>query len=253
MPHENFTNVYKGKIKLFKELDINLLTPRIKTSEQSKYQLVATINSYRDSSTKRNHFTAALFDYENQKAFAFNDDKIKRYYINKKLQEEDFQRTLYVAVFVRKDCVREELHSKGHPPFLKEGEITSIENLNFNDRKPISTGITRHDILSTSGRNHFNDVIMNHFIQRQCKNANGAISTTSYLISAIAQGHFNYEYQTIVAECDFADTNLIVIPYNQEGNVGHWSIFAIYSKKYSIFYLDSKKTVDLYAFNCVLH
>ena len=158
-----------------------------------------------------------------------------------------------MAVFVRKDCVREELHSKGHPRFSKEGEITSIENLNFNDRKPISTGITRHDILSTSGPNHFNDVIMNHFIQRQCKNVNGAISTTSYLISAIAQGHFNYEYQTIVAECDFADTNLIVIPYNREGNVGHWSIFAIYSKKYSIFYLDSNKTVDVRAFNCVLH
>ena len=253
MQHENFTKVYKGKIKLFKELDINLLTPRFQTSEQSKYQLVATINSSRDSSTKRNHFAAALFDYENQKAFVFNDDKIKRYYINKKLQEEDFQRTLYVAVFVRKDCVREELHSKGHPRFSREGEITSIENLNFNGRKPISTGITRHDILSTSGRNHFNDVIMNHFIQRQCKNVNGAISTTSYLISAIAQGHFNYEYQTIVAECDFADTNLIVIPYNRKGNVGHWSIFAIYSKKYSIFYLDSNKTVDVRAFNCVLH
>ena len=71
---------------------------------------------------------------------------------------------------------------------------------------------------------------MNQFIQRQCKNVNGAISTTSYLIPAIAQGHFNYEYQTIVAECDFADTNLIVIPYNQEGNVGHWSIFANISK-----------------------
>ena len=196
--HENFAKVYKGKIKLFKELDINLLTPRFQTSEQSKYQLVATINSSRDSSTKRNHFAAALFDYENQKTFVFNDDKIKRYYINKKLQEEDFQTTLYVAVFIRKDCVREELHSKGHPWFLKEAEITSIEYLYFNDRKPISTGITRHDILSTSGRNHFNDVIMNHFIQRQCKNVNGAISTTSYLISATAQGHFNYEYKPLL-------------------------------------------------------
>ena len=137
----------------------------------------------------------------------------------KKLQEEDFQTTLYVAVFVRKDCVREELHSKGHPWFLKEAEITSIENFYFNDRKPISTGITMHDILSTSGWNHFNDVIMNHFIQRQCKNVNGAISATSYVIPAIAQGHFNYEYQTIVADCDFADTNLIVILYNR-GNVG---------------------------------
>ena len=136
----------------------------------------------------------------------------------KKLQEEDFQTTLYVAVFVRKDCVREELHSKGHPWFLKEAEITSTEN--FNDRKPISTGITRHDILSTSGRNHLNNVIMNHFIQKQCKNVNGAISATSYVIPAIAQGHFNYEYQTIVADCDFADTNLIVILYNR-GNVGH--------------------------------
>ena len=154
-------------------------------------------------------------------------------------------------MFVRKDCVREELHNKGHPWFLKEAEITSIENLYFNDRKPISTGITRHEILSTSGWNHFNDVIMNHFIQRQCKNVNGAISTTSYLIPAIAKSHFNYEYQTIVAECDFADTNLIVITYNREGNVEHWSIFAIYPKKYSIFYLDSKKTVC--AFNCVLH
>ena len=94
---------------------------------------------------------------------------------------------------------------------------------------------------------------MNQFIQRQCKNVNGAISTTSYLIPAIAKGHFNYEYQTIVAECDFADTNLIVIPYNREGNVEHWSIFAIYPKKYSIFYLDSKKTVDLCVFTCVLH
>ena len=158
-----------------------------------------------------------------------------------------------MAVFVWKDCVREELHSKGHPWFLKEAEITSIENLYFNDKKPISTGITWHDILSTSGRNHFNDVIMNHFIQRQCKNVNVAIPATSHLIPAIAQGHFNYEYQTIVAECDFADTNLIVIPYNREGNVEHWSIFAIYPKKYSIFYLDSKKTADLCAFNCVLH
>ena len=35
--------------------------------------------------------------------------------------------------------------------------------------------------------------------------------------------------------------------------MGHWSIFAIYSKRYSIFYLDSKKTVDLCSFNCVLH
>ena len=35
--HENFAKVYKGKIKLFKELDINLLTPRFQTSEQSKY------------------------------------------------------------------------------------------------------------------------------------------------------------------------------------------------------------------------
>ena len=88
---------------------------------------------------------------------------------------------------------------------------------------------------------------------RHKKNVNGVISTTSYLIPSIAQVHFDYEYQTIVAECDFTDTNLIVIPYNQEGNVGHWSIFAIYPKKYSIFYLDSKKTVDLCAFNCVLH
>ena len=94
---------------------------------------------------------------------------------------------------------------------------------------------------------------MNQFIQRQCKNVNGAISTTSYLIPSIAQVHFDYEYQTIVAECDFADMNLIVIPYNQEGNVGHWSIFAIYPKKYSIFCLDSKKTVDLCAFNCELN
>ena len=144
-------------------------------------------------------------------------------------------------MFVRKDCVREELNIKGHPRFLKEVEITSIENLYFNDRKPISTCITRHDILSASGRNHLSDVIMNQFIQRQCKNVNGVISTTSYLIPSIAQVHFDYEYQTIVAECDFADTNLIVIPYNQEGNVGHSSIFVIYPKKYSIFYLDSKK------------
>ena len=197
--HEHFAKVFKGK------------TPRLQTSEQSKYQLVATTNSSRNSSTRSNHFTVALFDYENQKPFVFNDDKIKRYYIDKKLQEEDFQTTLYVAVFVRKDCVREELHSKGHPWFLKEAEITSIQNLYFNDRKPISTCITRHDILSTSGRNHLNDVIVNHFIQRQCKNVNGTISTTSYLIPPIAQGPFNYEYQTIVAECDFADTNLIVI------------------------------------------
>ena len=35
--HENFAKVYKGKIKLFKELDIYLLTPRFQTSEQSKY------------------------------------------------------------------------------------------------------------------------------------------------------------------------------------------------------------------------
>ena len=123
----------------------------------------------------------------------------------------------------------------------------------FNDKKPISTCITRHDILSKSGQNDFNDAVMNHLMQRQCKNDNGAISTTSYIIPSVAQGHFNYEYQTIVAECDFADTNLIVIPYNQEGNVGHWSIFAIYPKKYSIFYLDSKNTIDLCAFNCVLY
>ena len=88
---------------------------------------------------------------------------------------------------------------------------------------------------------------------RHKKNVNGVISTTSYLIPSIAQVHFDYEYQTIVAECDFADTNLIVIPYNQEGNVGHSSIFVIYPKKYSIFYLDSKKTVDLCACNCVLY
>ena len=94
---------------------------------------------------------------------------------------------------------------------------------------------------------------MNQFIQSQCKNVNGAISTTSYLIPSIAQGHFNYEYQTIVAECDFTDPNLIVIPNNQEGNVGHWSVFAIYGKKYSIFYLDSKKAVDVCAFHCILH
>ena len=138
MQHENFAKVFKGKTKLFKELDINLLTPRFQTSEHSKYQLVATINSSRDSSTRSNHFTAALFEYENQKPFVFNDDKIKRYYIDKKLQEEDFQTTLYVAVFVRKDCVREELNSKGHPWFLKEAEITGIENLYFNDRKLVS-------------------------------------------------------------------------------------------------------------------
>ena len=249
--HENFAKVFKGKIKLFKELDINLLTPRFQTSQQSKYQLIATINSSRDSSARSNHFTAALFYYENQKAFVFND-KIKRYYIDKKLQEEDFQTTLYVAFFVRKDCVIEVLYSKARPCFLKEAEITSIENLYFNDRNPMSTRITRHGILSTSGQNHFNDAIINQIIQSQCKNINGAISTTSYLIPSIAQGHFNYEYQTIVAECDFTDTNLIVIPYNQEGNVGHWSIFAIYPKNYSIFYLDSKKTADLWAFNCVL-
>ena len=157
MQHENFAKVYKGKIKLFKELDINLLTPRFQTSEQSKYQLVATINSSRDSSTRSNHFTAALFEYENQKPFVFNDDKIKRYYIDKKLQEEDFQTTLYVAVFVRKDCVREELNIKGHPRFLKEAEITSIENLYFNDRKPISACITVHDIkkmLMVSSQQH---------------------------------------------------------------------------------------------------
>ena len=47
--------------------------------------------------------------------------------------------------------------------------------------------------------------------------------------------------------------NLIVIPYNEEGNVVHWSIFAIYPKRYSIFDLDSKKTLDFRAFNCVLH
>ena len=134
-------------------------------------------------------------------------------------------------MFVRKDCIREELNNKDYPWFLKEAEITNIKNVYFNDRKPISTCIARHDILSTSGRNHFNDVIMNQFIQRQCKNLNVAISTTSYLIPSIAQVHFGYEYQTIVAECDFADTNLIVIPYNQEDNVGHWSIFVIYPKK----------------------
>ena len=48
LQHENFAKVYKGKIKLFKKLDINLLTPCFQTSEQSKYQLVATINSSRD-------------------------------------------------------------------------------------------------------------------------------------------------------------------------------------------------------------
>ena len=157
MQHENFAKVFKGKTKLFKELDINLLTPRFQTSEHSKYQLVATINSSRDSSTRSNHFTAALFEYENQKPFVFNDDKIKRYYIDKKLQEEDFQTTLYVAVFVRKDCVREELNIKGHPRFLKEAEITSIENLYFNDRKPISACITVHDIkkmLMVSSQQH---------------------------------------------------------------------------------------------------
>ena len=84
-------------------------------------------------------------------------------------------------------------------------------------------------------------------------NVNGAISTTSYLISSIAQGHANYEYQAIVAEYDFTDMNLIVIPHKQEGNVGHWSIFAVYPKKYSIFYLDLNKTADLCAFKCVLH
>ena len=90
MQHQNFAKVLKGKIKLFKELDINLLIPRFQTSEQSKYQLIATINSSRDSSTRSNHFTAALFDYENQKAFVFSDDKINRYYVDKTLQEEDF-------------------------------------------------------------------------------------------------------------------------------------------------------------------
>ena len=93
--HENFAKLFKGKIKLFKELDISLLTPRFQTSEQSKYQLIATINSSRDSSTRSNHFTAALFDYENQKAFVFNGHKIKRYYIDQKLQEDDFQTILY--------------------------------------------------------------------------------------------------------------------------------------------------------------
>ena len=185
--HENFAKVLKEKRKLFKELDINLLTPQLQTSEQSKYQLVATISSSHNSSTRSNHFTAALINYENQKAFVFNNDKIKRCYIDKKLQEEDFQATLYVAVFVWKDCLKEELHSKGHPWFLKEAEITSIESLYFNDRRPISTCITSHGILSTSGQNHFNDVIMNHFIQRQCKNVNGAISTTFYLIPSIAR------------------------------------------------------------------
>ena len=163
-----------------------MLTPRFQTSEQSKYQLIATINSSRDSRTRSNHFTAALFDYENQKAFVFSDDKIKRCSTDKKLQEEDFQTTLYVAFFVRKDCVIEELYSKAHPWLLKEAEITSIKNLYFNDRNPVSTRITRHDILSTSDQNYFNDTIMNQFIQSQCKNVNGAIPTTSYLIPSIA-------------------------------------------------------------------
>ena len=101
-----------------------------------------------------------------------------------------------MAVFIRKDC-KEELHSKGPPWFLKEAEIERNENLYFNDRKPISTCITRHDILSTSDRNHFKDVIINQFIQLQCQNVNGAISTISYLIPSIAQSHFSYEYYNI--------------------------------------------------------
>ena len=91
MQHENFAKVFKGKTKLFKELDINLLTPRFQTSEHSKYQLVATINSSRDSSTRSNHFTEALFDYENQKAFVFNDDKIKCYYTARNFKKKTFK------------------------------------------------------------------------------------------------------------------------------------------------------------------
>ena len=110
-----------------------------------------------------------------------------------------------MAVFIRKAC-EEELRSKGPPWFLKEAETESNENLYFNDRKPISTCITMHDILSTSDRNHFNDVIINQFIQRQCQNVNGAISTISYLIPSVAQSHFNYEYYNIFQTTPFNHT-----------------------------------------------
>ena len=115
-----------------------------------------------------------------------------------------------MAVFIRKDC-KEELHSKGPPWFLKEAEIERNENLYFNDRKPISTCITRHDILSTSDRNHFKDVIINQFIQLQCQNVNGAISTISYLIPSIAQSHFSYEYYNIFQTTRFNHTMIFFI------------------------------------------
>ena len=60
--HENFAKVSKEIIKFFKELERNLLISWFQKSEQNKYQLMATINSSHDSSTRSNHFTAALFD-----------------------------------------------------------------------------------------------------------------------------------------------------------------------------------------------
>ena len=104
-----------------------------------------------------------------------------------------------------------------------------------NDRNPISTRITRHHTFNKRSK-PFQRCYYESVYTKPSKNVNGVISTTSYLIPSIAQGHFNYEYQTTVAECDFTDTNLIVIPYNQKGNVGHWSIFAYTQKniQYSI-------------------
>ena len=104
-----------------------------------------------------------------------------------------------MAVFVQKDCVIEELYSKVRPWFLKEAEITSIENLYVNDRNPISTRITRHHTFNKRSK-PFQRCYYESVYTKPSKNVNGVISTTSYLIPSIAQGHFNYEYQTIVAE-----------------------------------------------------
>ena len=191
-----------------------------------RFDIVAVGSNHktRGESTRSTHFTAMLMDSE--KAYEYDNLAEKRFLKNKKINQEQFKETIYMAFYVRKDCFIDCLTAHDNERVswsLSYEKLHHISNVFIKGDNDNNLSILTSNILS--GSSLITDEEISAFICSQLNVVDDAYSTSSFIFGNVKDGFKTQEYSEFISNVDVLKNRVILFPYKAAKD--EWSLILI--------------------------
>ena len=138
------------------------------------------------TSTRSNHFTSFLFDFNMNEAVQFDDERVTKFSLHGILTDITFQQSVYMALYIRNDCLHDSFRNiESYPYFVSVAQQVNIETAIFKPN-PLITECDFKILASTLGNNKLTGDAVSAFIS--CESAKPklkVVSATSNLLSFV--------------------------------------------------------------------